>query len=477
MTMNLKSLLCVACAAIALSACDEDTRSLGGSLTSDMDHLEISTAAFTIASRSIAVDSVYARNTVSYLGTIRDPETNNYIQEHYMTQFHTLEDYEFPPIDSIISRDASGEVQADSCEIRMFFYDFYGDSLTSMKCTINEMEKPMTENVKYYSNFDPKGEGLLRIGGLEKSATYSLTDMNVSHLSLISSEYTKNILVRLDDEYTDKTGKKHNNFGTYVMRSYYAHPEYFKNSIKLTNNVLPGFYIEATGGLGAMAYVAITQLNIYFKYNGISDTAAYTGTASFSGTQEVMQRTNVVNDNDKIKELVADETCTYLKTPAGIFTELTLPVDEVCKGHENDTINSAKFSLQRIVNETDSKYNFPAPTTLLMLPKDSLYTFFENKDLANYKTTFLSLYDSTKNIFTFDNIGSLIKAMYNAKMKGEATENWNKVVLVPVTTSTNTSGVITRIVHNMAFTSTKLVGGAKNPFDEIVLNVIYSKYK
>ena len=67
--------------------------------------------------------------------------------------------------------------------------------------------------------------------------------------------------------------------------------------------------------------------------------------------------------------------------------------------------------------------------------------------------------------------------MYNAKVKGEATEDWNKVVLVPVTTSTNTSGVITRIVHNMAFTSTKLVGGAKNPFDEIVLNVIYSKYK
>ncbi len=475
--MKLKTLLIAACASLAFIACDESTATLGGSITSDMDHLEIATDTFKLSSRSIVVDSVYARNSVSYLGTIRDPETGDYIQANYMTQFHTLENYEFPPLDSIVSRDEKGLVMADSCELRLFFHDFYGDSLTSMKCTAYEMNKPMKENVQYYSNFDPKAEGFISPDGLKKSTVYTLTDLNVPESARHDEDFTNNIRIRLNDAYTDKNGVTYNNYGTYVMRTYYEHPDYFKNSIRLTNNVIPGFYLEATGGIGSMAYVAVTQLNIYFTYNGKSDSVAYTGTTSFAGTNEVMQRTNIINDRPAVQQLANDETCTYLKTPAGIFTELTIPVDEICEGHANDSINTAKFSLQRIINTTDSEYNFPNPTSLLLLPKDSLNSFFENRDIINNKISFLSSYDNSKSIYTFGNISSLINAMHTAKMKGEATEDWNKVVVVPVTTTTNNSGNIVKIVHNMSFTSTRLVGGARNPYDDIKLSVIYSRYK
>mgnify|MGYP000948245993 FL=1 len=132
--MNIKSLLILACAALCFVACDEDTDTLGSSLTSNTDHLEISTDTFKVSTRSILIDSVYARNTTSYLGTVRDPETGEYFTANFMTQFHTLENYNFPELDSIISRDENGMVQADSCELRIFFSGFYGDSLSSMKC-------------------------------------------------------------------------------------------------------------------------------------------------------------------------------------------------------------------------------------------------------------------------------------------------------------------------------------------------------
>ena len=56
--------------------------------------------------------------------------------------------------------------------------------------------------------------------------------------------------------------------------------------------------------------------------------------------------------------------------------------------------------------------------------------------------------------------------------------NWNKVILVPVTKTTNTSsGEVTKIAHNMALTSTRLVGGTENPREPVKISVIYSKFK
>ncbi len=482
--MKLKQFLFGLCLLACLAACDDETGTMGISTISKLDNLEISTDTFNITTRSIIADSVFARSSSSFLGTIRDPETGEYISANYMTQFHTLEGYGFPELDSISSRDTNGDIIADSCELRLFWDSYYGDSLSSMKCTAYELATPMTENNVYYSNFDPVKEGLVRsasAGGIKASKTYTLEDMNVSLSIRKNTNYSKNIRIMLDKPYTDKDGKTYNNYGTYIMRKYYKEyggdSTYFKNAIRLTHNVVPGFYIESTGGLGNLANIQLTQLNLYFKYQGSSSSTPYTGTMSFAGTQEVMQHTNYVNENEKIKSLAEDPTCTYLKTPAGIFTEITLPIDEICLNHDNDTINSAKFTLQRLNDRTSSSYAFDAPTTVLLIPKDSLYSFFENKDVTNNKTSFLSTFDSTSNTYTFNNVGSLIKAMQLSKLNGNTSEDWNKAVLIPVTTTTDTSSQITKVVHDMSLTSTRLIGGPNNPNGDIKISIIYSKYR
>ena len=151
--MKLKFLVCVALATLIFASCDDNTDGIGISLVDNMDHLEISTDTFTVTTRSIIADSVLSRNTTAYLGKIRDPETGAYITGNSMIQFHTLEDYSFPNADSIKSK-LDGLVVADSCEIRLYYTDFYGDSLSAMKMTAYEMEKPM-EDGNFYSNFDP----------------------------------------------------------------------------------------------------------------------------------------------------------------------------------------------------------------------------------------------------------------------------------------------------------------------------------
>lgn len=466
---------------ITIASCDDTTDSIGNSLTDNMDMLKVTTDTFNVATRSIVADSVLSRSTTGYLGKIRDIETGNYITGDFMAQFSTLENYKLPEKDSIVSLQ-DGEVIADSCSIRLFYTDYYGDSLATMNITAYEMNEPMKEGVKYYSNFDPIAEGLIRNDGMKVNKTYTLTDLSISDEDRADeSSYTPNIKINLNKPYTDKSGVTYNNYGTYIMRMYYEDPDRFKNSYNFIHEVCPGFYFKTNDGIGSMAYITVSQLNIYFRY--LND-STYVGTTSFSATEEVLQTTNISNDKQNIADLANDNTCTYLKTPAGIFTEITLPVDEITENHSNDTINTAKISLTRINNNTHDEYSLSAPSTLLMIPKDSLYTFFENGDNVDYKKSFIATYSSSTNQYTFNNISGMITYMADIKKKGLAENSswlnehpdWNKVVVIPVSVTTNSSSQIVKIVHDMSLTSTKLVGGSENPYEPIKINVIYSKF-
>lgn len=399
---------------ITIASCDDTTDSIGNSLTDNMDMLKVTTDTFNVATRSIVADSVLSRSTTGYLGKIRDIETGNYITGDFMAQFSTLENYKLPEKDSIISLQ-DGEVIADSCSIRLFYTDYYGDSLATMNITAYEMNEPMKEGVKYYSNFDPIAEGLIRNDGMKVNKTYTLTDLSISDEDRADeSSYTPNIKINLNKPYTDKNGVTYNNYGTYIMRMYYEDPDRFKNSYNFIHEVCPGFYFKTNDGIGSMAYITVSQLNIYFRY--LND-STYVGTTSFSATEEVLQTTNISNDKQNIADLANDNTCTYLKTPAGIFTEITLPVDEITENHSNDTINTAKISLTRINNNTHDEYSLSAPSTLLMIPKDSLYTFFENGDNVDYKKSFIATYSSSTNQYTFNNISGMITYMADIKKK------------------------------------------------------------
>lgn len=466
---------------ITIASCDDTTDSIGNSLTDNMDMLKVTTDTFNVATRSIVADSVLSRSTTGYLGKIRDIETGNYITGDFMAQFSTLENYKLPEKDSIVSLQ-DGEVIADSCSIRLFYTDYYGDSLATMNITAYEMNEPMKEGVKYYSNFDPIAEGLIRNDGMKVNKTYTLTDLSISDEDRADeSSYTPNIKINLNKPYTDKNGVTYNNYGTYIMRMYYEDPDRFKNSYNFIHEVCPGFYFKTNDGIGSMAYITVSQLNIYFRY--LND-STYVGTTSFSATEEVLQTTNISNDKQNIADLANDNTCTYLKTPAGIFTEITLPVDEIIENHSNDTINTAKIALTRINNNTHDEYSLSAPSTLLMIPKDSLYTFFENGDNVDYKKSFIATYSSSTNQYTFNNISGMITYMADIKKKGLAENSnwlnehpdWNRVVVIPVSVTTNSSSQIVKIVHDMSLTSTKLVGGSENPYEPIKINVIYSKF-
>lgn len=485
----LRLLTVLVIAALTFAACDDTTEGIGGSITNKIDNINISNSAFNVTTKSIVADSVLSRNNMGLIGKMKDPETGNYVKGDYMTQLSVLPTFSVDTLD-YIKQANNGSIEADSCYLLVSYNASYGDTIAPMKVTAYEMTKPMSEDQEYYSNYDAFKEGWVSENNQHWSSNYNLS--NTSDV--------KNFKIYLNKEYK-KDGKTYKNYGSYILQTYEKHPEYFKTNFKFLHNVCPGFYIKNVGGTGNMAKIWNTELIFYWtrhKTINKDSTAVGIGYNRFDGTEEVLQLNKIENDTKNLEQLASQDQkkCTYLKSPAGIFTEVTLPIEDIMKGHEKDTLNTATISFPRLNNDNeDNLYNFATPSTILMVQKDSLQSFFEKSKLADSRTSYTASYSSTgtyKNAYTFQNIANLVSAMYKNKGKGE---NWNKVVLVPVNVITTTQGyttVISKINHDMSLASTRLIVGTDDPnkdytTDEktgkkvasgpIRIKVIYSKFK
>lgn len=476
--IKLKNILAALALMTVLSSCDDTTEFIGKSIVDSSDTLSIKVDAFEAVAQSVALDSVYGRSTTSYLGKVVDPQTHTYVVGNFMTQLHTLQNYAvFPEKDSIKSS-WEGEVAADSCELVVYYSKFYGDSLAPMKVRVYPLSKPMLEKEAYYTNFDPIAHGYVATKGWSKDKVYTIMDQSVSAAKKASANYTPSFSVPLNETYTSKDGKSYNNIGTYIMREYYRNPESFKNSMSFIHDVLPGFYLKHEGGLGAMAYVNLVQLFVYYKYSAPQLDSVVTAYASFAGNEEVLQTNYIHTDKAGNMALAADDTAAYVKTPAGIYTSISIPVDEMLEGkHQGDSLNSVKLELKAYYSDTGTDYDLPAPSTLLILPRDEYANFFENRKLADNKVGFLATYDSKTNSYVFQNISGLIRYMKQHKNKSI---HWNEALVVPVKTtytvaSQNTPSYLIDMVQDLSLSSVKLVGGvaAKQP---IRLEVLYSKF-
>ncbi|MBR3895479.1 MAG: DUF4270 domain-containing protein [Bacteroidaceae bacterium] len=450
------------------AACDDSTEGLGESMMPDKDHISIDQKVYTATSRSLlAGDSILAKTSTAYLGRYTDPLYGTF-EADFLAQFHCVEDFQFP----------EGGVAGDtavSAEVRLYVSSFFGDSISPSHLSVYPLNKVLEEEKNYYTDLVPE-EYYDATQAPLASRPYTAEDKTIPDSITEGNNYVPYIRVQLPRQ-----------FGTDIIRKYYDNPQNFANAEAFINNVCKGMYFKCDQGDGSILYVQQAQLNVTFKYfvqssSGRVD-SLITVVAQFAGTQEVIQANRFKTDKEKLKELVDnDGSCTYLKTPAGIFTEVTLPLDEIAANHINagDTLNSVKFTLTRY-NETvagtePAAFKMGVPKTILMVRKKDMYTFFEKNQVADNKTSYLTTFNSSDNTYTFNNMSQLITECIAEKNSGQAIdEDWNKVVLIPVvTTKDNTNNIVT-IRHNLNLTSARLMGGF-NPGNELQVRITYSKF-
>ncbi len=434
---------------------------------------------FSYSSRSVPLGSVVANSSKSYWGRVHEETTGIDISAEFLAQFHTSENYELPDASQLVKNE-DGTVKCSKVELRLYYTSYKGDGSNPMKMEVYELDKKnsVNEGVKYYSDLDLNSFISSQRPTPVAEKTFTAVDQTVSDDERSSESYTASVLVSIPTE-----------DGQYILQSILDHPEYFADSYQFIHNVFPGYYFKLKSGSGTMLAIDVCVLNIYFQYIN-SNGETVDGVARFSATPEVIQTTHVEYDGVAALMAVnndangdAQEAFTYLTSPAGIATELTLPVDEIYEGHENDSISRARIILNKLNDDTDANL-FDTPSNLLMVSQGEYADFFDNGNVADSYKTFITSFDTSSNTYTFNNINTLISYLYHAKLAKMQQESitsedynaaypkWNKVLLVPVVTAVNSSNVVTKVQHDFSLCSARILGGTQ----PLQMQVIYSSY-
>ena len=481
--MRLKLLAAIGLAA-TLYSCDDTTTGIGD-FVADTDEITASAQTFEATTKTLKYtdlnpNGVFSRTSNAYLGKFTDPDFGTYTTD-FITQINCTEDFEFP------------ETMQDivSTTLELSYSSFFGDSLAPMRVRVDMLNREIDDDGEdlglYYTSYNPedfynKNEEALA----EQDYAVRVNSWTKEEIDSIkkANGYYPPLVIDLDKA---RKAKGEETFSAFLKRKYNEDKKNFKDSYSFIHNVLPGFYVHNTSGEGSILYIGAIWLRMKVSYliessSGKVDSLVYTS-IPFAATNEVYMSTRLSNSGDNLEKLAAETHNTYLKTPAGLCTEVKLPLKEMYEALGNDTLNSVSMSFTKYKNISENSANNPykmgTPKNLLLIRKSEVNDFFEQKQNYDSKTSFLGTYSSTTNSYSFSQVNRLISQIFSdMRTKEEPAEGWdeyNTLVLIPVKTETDSQGNTIGLSHDLEVNSAKLVGGEDG--EKIKMEVIYTKPK
>ena len=464
--MKLKYLYALLLSALIFS-CDDSTTGIGDSTIAAGDSIPAGAATYNVYTRSILADSVYARTSTAYLGKYTDPHFGEFSAD-FIAQFTCTDNFEFPETVQEIT----------GLQLRMMYSNFFGDPTNAMRLQVDTLDTiiPEKELNTFYTSVDPTQYYNSSSKPIARKA-YAATGASVKDSTITTFDSLGNPVSTLTYYWQDV--KLSTALGQHMLNKYNEDKNNYKNAEQFIKNVLKGLYVHCTHGDGTILYVDDMQLRLSFTYlieskSGKVDSLV-NGASLFAATKEVIQA-NRFQNSDRLQELTAETEHTYLKTPAGIFTEVTLPIDEIADMHLRDTLNAASITFTRYNDDKEADYPMGIPQNLLMVRKSDMYNFFEKNKTYDGLTSYLATYSGSSasaNTYSFPNIAPLITTCINEKKAGKQDEDWNKVVLIPVKTETDSQNSIIGVKSNLDMESSRLKGGEKEP---IKLQILYTTF-
>ena len=189
--------------------------------------------------------------------------------------------------------------------------------------------------------------------------------------------------------------------------------------------------------------------------------------AEFQGNSEVLQL-NCLKWTGLETE-IADNSCTWIRSPFGVLTEITLPIDEMRS--DEYVLNSAQLRLSTAVTPS-SEYKPSVPSQLLLIRKDMIQEFFAKNHTADKTESFVATYSSKYGTYTYENIAAMVEKIYSDREEWieenggdnaayeQARPDWNKVVLIPVKANLNSLSSAISYGVDITMHQVKLIGGS-----------------
>jgi hypothetical protein len=380
-------------------ACEDSSiLEIGDSILPDEDKIEVFRDTIPITLRTVKTDSIYAKAINATLGEYYDP-TFGILNAGFACQFYPS--IRFQNLDNLID----GKIDSIYLDI---YYSYMGDSLAPMELTVYPVNKQLEKN--YYTTVNP--EQFADMSHPLSKYAYTAKNQNISNYYLYGR-----LSVPMPVEWVQK-------YVDAIREDSTINQD--KNKFI---NMFPGLYLKSTFGSGCLIYTgskitdAYTQIRI--QYRTKEEGTSYEGGDSirkryayWAVTKEVIQ----INayKNTQIDDLLLNDTITYIKSPAGVFTELTIPIPEIIQKIGKKQFSSVKLSLEAYRrDEWSYSLNLPGigeysstadmVAKLLMIPPDSTKNFFEQQQVANNITSYTTRLNTSTYTYDFNNISNLIR--------------------------------------------------------------------
>ncbi|MDR2691619.1 MAG: DUF4270 domain-containing protein, partial [Dysgonamonadaceae bacterium] len=342
-------------------ACEDSAISeIGNGILPDGDKIEIFKDTIPVRLQTVPTDSIYAKTINGVLGEYYDP-TFGTLNAGFACQFYPS--IGFQNLDNLIE----GKIDSVYLDI---YYSYKGDSLAPMELTVYPILQPLEKN--YYTSAKP--EQFADMSHPLAKYAYTAENQNIPDYNLygrlsvpLPVEWGQNYVNAILTDSIDKNKD-----------------EFIKK--------FPGLYLKSTFGSGCLLFVgnstaeAYTQIRIHYRtkepeksYDGgdsIRNRYAY-----WAVTKEVIQINTFTNT---LMEglFLDDDTTVYIKSPAGVFTELTIPIPEIIQKVGKRQFSSVKLYLNAYPRDERSyisdlpgvgEYTSTsgAVSRLLLIPPDS----------------------------------------------------------------------------------------------------------
>ncbi len=373
-------LLILAFTALFMVGCNDDLSPIGESIQPGSDPVSAKVDTLEFSVKTIEMGDIYNRTNFTLLGDITDPEYGD-LKADYIMQLKSPRNFQFKyqPINGRI----------DSVKLSINYDAWVGDSTALMKVSVYKINKAIPES--HYTT----QELASLLDETQILASQAFRAGNDSAFHRVRVPLPKDIGQKIYDLSVNN-------------------PSVFDTQESFYNNVLGGLYITTTTGTGVVLNIYNTQMAVYYTYRVTAD-STQTATETFVNTSESYQ-VNHVKNSQIAHLLVPNDSLTCVKSPAGVMTQLTISKEQFTDAYTSTLSSNLAWQIgEAQFNVTAEK---PAeglvlspPPYLLLLPQDSVKSFFEEEqtELSQPKTAFLSsTYNISSREYKFSNISRLL---------------------------------------------------------------------
>lgn len=408
--------------ALTFFSCDDSTDSLGLNMMPDSDKITVGGDTYDITTETVVAGSVFAKSSMGYLGKYTDPEFG-LIEADFLTQLTCTEQFAFP-LDRMVPTNKAAEnkeYNAEGATINLYYSSYFGNPTSANRLSIYQLDKDLTKDnfTNYYTNINPTDYYNDASQPLQKA--YSAVDLSVSESIRNAATYYPSISVKFPLEKANEIIK--------LYQTCKANKTSFRDAF---SKAFKGIYVKCDHGNGTILYIDQVNLSISFRVyamqaDGVtplkkkekgheSEDSTYVTAAQFGATKEIVQANRFKNDLT-LNELAKIKDYTMIKSPAGLFTKVNLPLNTLIKEMEKvgatkvRKLNTVRIAFDGYNKNTDNKFGMSTPTTLMLIRTKDVKDFFEKNMLPDEKTSFLSSREAkVPNKYSFSNISNLVYA-------------------------------------------------------------------